>query len=126
MKIVWIIFGTISLSLGIIGAFLPILPTTPFLLLTAYCYGKGSEKFHSRLVSSKIYKKYIKECVQERSMTLKQKLILLLFVSFMSITFMIIYQNILIRSILSLVILGHLLFFGFYVKTKNKRFFLNS
>ncbi len=48
-KIILIIAGSISFGLGILGIFLPLLPTTPFLLLTAACYAKSSKKFYDWL-----------------------------------------------------------------------------
>ncbi|MDA4845418.1 YbaN family protein [Hoeflea poritis] len=47
----WLAAGCISLALGIIGIVLPLLPTTPFLLLAAFCFARGSEKLHSWLVN---------------------------------------------------------------------------
>lgn len=51
-KSIYIILGWISLILGIIGAFLPILPTTPFVILTAYLFSKSSPRLHSWLTSN--------------------------------------------------------------------------
>ncbi len=43
--------GWVSLILGIIGIFLPLLPTTPFVLLAAYCFSRSSERLHSWLIN---------------------------------------------------------------------------
>jgi len=51
--------GTISLALGLVGIVLPILPTTPFLLLSATCYARGSERFHRWLLGNRILGQYI-------------------------------------------------------------------
>jgi len=51
--------GNISLALGVIGIFLPLLPTTPFLLLAAACYVRSSNKFYTWLVSHPVLSKYV-------------------------------------------------------------------
>lgn len=51
--------GVISLGLGIIGVFVPGLPTTPFLLLTAVLFARGSHRMHNWLINHKILGKYI-------------------------------------------------------------------
>ena len=72
-KIIFVIAGFIFLLLGIIGIVLPILPTVPFLLLTSYCFARGSNKFETWFKSSKIYKNYLEGFIINKSMTLKQK-----------------------------------------------------
>ena len=72
MKILFIIFGIISFILGAIGVVLPILPTTPFLLLSAFLFSKSSDRFHEYLIQTKLYQKYINEMVIERKTTKKK------------------------------------------------------
>lgn len=48
-----LIAGHLCLVLGILGAFLPVLPTTPFLLLAAFCYSKSSDSLHSWIMNHK-------------------------------------------------------------------------
>jgi hypothetical protein len=55
MKIILIILGFISLFLGIVGIFLPVMPTTPFVLLAAACFARSSEKFHKMLLNNKYF-----------------------------------------------------------------------
>lgn len=50
-RTLFIILGSISLLLGIIGMFLPLIPTTPFLLLSAFLYGESSPRFHHWLIN---------------------------------------------------------------------------
>lgn len=53
-KYLLIIMGTISLILGTVGIFIPILPTTPFLLLASYCYIRSSKKLYNWLINHKV------------------------------------------------------------------------
>ena len=66
--------GSIFLIIGAIGVIVPILPTTPFLLLTAILYAKGSERFHKWFLSTKIYKKYIEDFITNLKYTVKEEL----------------------------------------------------
>lgn len=57
-KYLFIILGSVSFILGVIGSFLPLLPTTPFLMLAAYFFTRSSERFERWLKSSRIYQFY--------------------------------------------------------------------
>lgn len=71
----WLLWlaGTVALILGIIGAFLPVLPTTPFILLAAACYAKASERFHRRLLNHPTFGPTIRNWEQYRSIAPKTK-----------------------------------------------------
>ncbi len=69
-----IIAGTIFLGFGIIGIFLPILPTTPFLLLSAACYARSSKRFYTWLINNKWFGNYIKNYREGRGIPLKFKI----------------------------------------------------
>ncbi|WP_419157752.1 YbaN family protein [Rossellomorea sp. BNER] len=73
-KFIYIFLGFLFMGIGIIGIVLPLVPTTPLLLLASFFFVKGSKKFEIWFKSTKIYKKYLEEFVNERAMTLKQKI----------------------------------------------------
>lgn len=77
LRILWLILGFAAIGIGAVGVVLPVLPTTPFLLLASFCLAKGSEKFHTWFTGTKLYKNHLDEFVQNRSMTLKTKFSLL-------------------------------------------------
>ncbi len=83
LKAIYVFLGTVCLVLGSIGVVLPLVPTTPFLLLTAYFYAKGSKRFHDWFIATWLYRKHLKTFAENRAMTIKQKMSLLLFVDFM-------------------------------------------
>jgi len=73
-KAILLAIGFLSLGLGLIGILVPILPTTPFLLLTSFCFMKGSTRFDHWFKSTALYEKYLADFVARGGMTLKAKI----------------------------------------------------
>ncbi len=69
-----IITGTICVAIGVIGIFIPILPTTPFLLLAAVCYLRSSPRFYRWLMNNRWFGTYIRNYTEGRGIPLKVKL----------------------------------------------------
>ncbi len=70
-----IVVGSLSLAIGMIGVFLPLLPTTPFLLLTAACYARSSERFYNWLVTNRYFGVYIRLWRDEGKVPRKAKIV---------------------------------------------------
>ncbi|MCD4812901.1 YbaN family protein [bacterium] len=77
-KYLLISLGFVSLGLGIVGIFLPILPTAPFLILTAFCFMQTSQRLHHWLIHNKIVGSYILDYFKYRAITGKTKIIALI------------------------------------------------
>lgn len=65
--------GVLSFLLGSIGVILPILPTTPFLLLAGYCFAHSSNKFNDWLKNTKVYQIYVSDYVETKSIPKNKK-----------------------------------------------------
>lgn len=91
VRLLYIITGTVSLIIGLVGIALPVLPTTPFLLLTAACYYRGSERLHSWLVQSKLFGPTIRDFEEKKGMkkSTKIKALVVLWVTIFVSTFLI-------------------------------------
>jgi len=120
-KLFFIALGFSSLALGVVGTILPMVPTTPFVLLAAICFGKSSDRLHTWFLSTQLYRKNVEPFVQRRGMAIKVKLILLSAVTFfMGISFImmtLLSAPISARIALASIWLCHVLYFGFLVKT---------
>jgi uncharacterized membrane protein YbaN (DUF454 family) len=102
-----IVAGTISTAIGIIGIFVPILPTTPFLLLAAACYMRSSERFYHWLMNNRLFGAYIRNFMEGRGMPLRIKAftIILLWTT-IGISACIVTQNLVVRIVLVLIAIG--------------------
>jgi uncharacterized membrane protein YbaN (DUF454 family) len=67
--------GHLFTLLGILGILLPVMPTTPFLIISLACYAEGSEKFHSWLINNKILGRYVREFADSKGLTMRTKII---------------------------------------------------
>lgn len=74
-KLGYFIVGWISLALGVLGIVLPLLPTTPFVLLSAFCFSKSSKRFHSWLLNHKVFGPLVKDWQRHGVIQLKAKIL---------------------------------------------------
>ncbi|MFH1569027.1 MAG: YbaN family protein [Gemmatimonadota bacterium] len=70
--------GTLSVALGVLGMFLPVLPTTPFLLLAAYCFARSSNRAHQWLLDNRWFGKHLRSYREGRGIALREKVLTLL------------------------------------------------
>ena len=69
--------GLISLGIGAVGVFVPLLPTTPFLLLAAACFLRSSERLYHWLMNHRLFGNYIRNYREHRAMSLPSKILVL-------------------------------------------------
>ena len=74
MRILLLVLGTISVVAGVVGIILPLVPTTPFLLLAAWCFARSSERFYRLLLSNRWLGPYIRNYRDGRGMSLRAKI----------------------------------------------------
>lgn len=117
-KAFFIALGCVSLALGTIGIVLPILPTVPFYLLTAFCFANSSERLHDWFIHTTVYKKYIGSYFRRRGMTKKAKCLLIGTVTAIMVPGFILMDKVPVgRAIMLVVWVGHIFYFGFKVQT---------
>jgi uncharacterized membrane protein YbaN (DUF454 family) len=74
VRVVLVAAGTLCVGLGIVGLFMPVLPTTPFLLLAAACYARASSRFYNWLLNNRTFGPTIREWRRYRSIPYRTKL----------------------------------------------------
>ncbi|WP_205439612.1 YbaN family protein [Peribacillus alkalitolerans] len=117
IKFIYILVGLISLVLGILGIGLPVLPTTPLFLLASFCFVKGSERFEKWFKGTSLYKKHLESFVKKRSMSIRQKLSILLFADAMIAIAFILMDSIVIRIALIFIVIYKYYYFFTKIKT---------
>lgn len=111
-----VILAFASLGIGCVGIVLPILPTTPFLLLALFLFAKGSERFHRWFMSTGIYKKYLENFVATRSMTRAAKAkVLTIVTALLAIGFY--FSPGFAKIIIAVVLVFHWAYFLFGIRT---------
>ncbi|WP_244310746.1 DUF454 family protein [Paenibacillus ottowii] len=117
MKPIYITLGFLFLALGVIGVVVPLLPTTPFLLLSTFFFMRGSKRIHEWFSNTSLYQKYLESFVQTRSLKLSTKITSLGLASAMLIAGFIFTPNIWGKTLIVLVILFKYYYFIFRVGT---------
>lgn len=74
MRIILLLAGGLFTGLGVLGIFLPLLPSTPLFLLAALCWAKSSRRFHHWLLHNRFFGGYVRDYLENRGMTGRQKL----------------------------------------------------
>ena len=116
-KIIYLFAGFLSLALGVIGIILPVLPSTPFLLLASVCFFRSSEKLDKWFKGTALYKKNLESFVVHRAMTKEQKWKILLFAYFVMMFPLIFVDQWIVKLLIILVMVFKFYYFMFKVKT---------
>ena len=118
MKIIHIVEGLLACGLGALGTIVPLLPTTPLLLLAAFCFAKSSPKLDAWFKETTLYKKNLESFVHGKGMTKGAKLRIIATVTILLAVGFIAMENTIIgRSCLAIVWVAHIIGIGFIVKT---------
>ncbi|MCI7181804.1 MAG: YbaN family protein [Schaedlerella sp.] len=119
-KAIYIILGCISLGFGAVGAVLPLLPSFPFLLLSAFCFARSSDRLYRWFTGTKLYKNNLETYVNGQGMTRKTKIRIMVTVTLlMSVGFFMMHRVPQGQAVLVCVWVFHLIYFTFRVKTYN-------
>ena len=80
-KKIYICVGLLAVGLGIIGAFLPVMPTVPFLLVALFCFERSSKKYHDMILNNKYFGKVLRDYYEGRGLTTSVKIKAILFLT---------------------------------------------
>jgi uncharacterized membrane protein YbaN (DUF454 family) len=89
-RMLFVLVGTLFLAIGFVGIIIPVLPTTPLLLLAAACYLRGSERLHRWMIENRIFGEFIRNYREGRGIKPRQKAVTLAFL-WMTISFSALY-----------------------------------
>jgi uncharacterized membrane protein YbaN (DUF454 family) len=107
MRVVLVVAGSGCVAVGLVGLFLPVLPTTPFLLIAAACYARASRRFYSALLNNRVFGPAILEWRQHRSIASRTKLSAILLMSLsLALTIVFFVDDGWLRAALALIGIG--------------------
>jgi hypothetical protein len=117
-KGIFLVAGMIFLGIGFVGVVIPLLPTTPFLLLSAFFFLKSSDNVYNWFINTKIYKEKVKPLKEDKAMTRKSKIKIIF-----TVTILLSFSLYLAREMkISMIIIAciwllHILYFTLVLKT---------
>jgi uncharacterized membrane protein YbaN (DUF454 family) len=125
LKWFYITLGTVAVGLGFLGIFLPLLPTTAFLLLAAWAYARSSQRFYDWLLNNRLFGRYITAYLQGKGMPVVSKVstLVLLWLTILTTTIFFV-ENLYIRILLILIAVGvtiHIITLPTYKKSNNSQ-----
>ncbi len=121
MKVINLVLGFVFLGLGFIGIILPVLPTTPFLLLSAFFFSRSSEKVNTWFKNTKVYKNNLETYHTKKAMKKSEKIRIMITVTIlMTIAFIMMKNTITGRILISIVWIAHIIAFLFFIKTDDE------
>lgn len=103
VRILFIVLGMLMVGIGVIGLLLPVMPTTPFLLLAAFFFARSSKRFYNWLITNRFFGEHIKNYREKRGIKLWVKILTILSL-WISITFsaFVFVSNIYVRAVMFL------------------------
>ncbi len=117
-KTIYLLLGCTFLVFGSIGAVLPLIPCTPFLLLAGICFTKSSQRLHQWLIETKLYKDNLKSLTEQKGMTKKAKVRIMSTVTLIMFFGFVMMKNVPAGRLLLLIVwIFHVLIFIFGIKT---------
>lgn len=116
-RLMFFIIASLALIIAVIGIVLPVVPTTPLLMVSCYFYSKSSNKFNTWLINTNLYKKYAKDFVDSRTLSLKRKIFLLSFASIM-LLYPLLTLNFFLKILIVFIYMYLYYYFIFKIQTK--------
>lgn len=116
MKVFYGLLGLLFFGIGAIGVVIPILPTTPFLLIATFFFARSSKRFNNWFLATRLYRRHLDSFLKNRSMPLKTKWSILLPVSAMLVLTFVLMNNLPGRIVI--VVLIGLKYWYFFTKIK--------
>lgn len=117
LQIFYLSIGFLCFGLGALGALVPVLPTTPFLLVASFCFARGSRRFDAWFRATALYRKHLEYFVQTKTMSAKSKAILLSSVTLLLLIPFVLVDILWVRLVIAGVILVKYYYFLFRIKT---------
>lgn len=120
-RMIYLVLGFICLGAGCVGVVLPLLPSFPFFVGTAFFFAKSSDRLHRWFRGTSLYKEHLEPFLNKKGMTVQTKIRIIVMVTILMTFGFIMMKNVPIgRIILATVWLGHIVYFVFGVRKFEK------